>query len=53
MFSCGFCEISVNIFFPEHLWATASEWVSAAQKWNFPIGISLVNMKKPAENFLK
>ena len=24
MFSCEFCEISKNIFFPEHLWATAS-----------------------------
>ena len=25
MFFCEFCEISKNIFFTEHLWATASE----------------------------
>ena len=25
VFSCEFCEISKNIFFTEHLWATASE----------------------------
>ena len=24
VFSCEFCKISKNIFFPEHLWATAS-----------------------------
>ena len=24
VFSCEFCEISKNIFFTEHLWATAS-----------------------------
>ena len=24
MFSCEFCEISKNLFFTEHLWATAS-----------------------------
>ena len=24
MFSCGFCQISKNTFFTEHLWATAS-----------------------------
>ena len=27
VFSCEFCEISENIFFREHLWATASEVV--------------------------
>ena len=25
VFSCEFCEISKNIFFTEHLWATASD----------------------------
>ena len=25
MFSCEFCKISKNIFFTEHLWATASK----------------------------
>ena len=25
LFSCEFCKISKNIFFTEHLWATASE----------------------------
>ena len=24
VFSCEFCEISKNTFFPEHLWTTAS-----------------------------
>ena len=24
VFSCEFCEISKNIFFTEHVWATAS-----------------------------
>ena len=24
VFSCGFCEISKNTFFTEHLWASAS-----------------------------
>ena len=24
--SCEFCQISKNIFFTEHLWATASEY---------------------------
>ena len=26
VFSCEFCKSSKNIFFTEHLWATASEW---------------------------
>ena len=26
VFSCEFCEISKNIIFTEHLWATASIW---------------------------
>ena len=26
VFSCEFCEISKNIFFTEHLWATAPEY---------------------------
>ena len=25
VFSCGFCEISKNAFFTEHVWATASD----------------------------
>ena len=25
LFSCEFCEISMNIFFTEHLWKTTSE----------------------------
>ena len=28
MFSCEFCEISKNAFFTEHLWTTASEFVT-------------------------
>ena len=28
MFSCEFCEISKNTFFTEHLWTTASEFLS-------------------------
>ena len=26
VFSCGFCEISKNTFFTEHLWTTASNY---------------------------
>ena len=28
MFSCEFCEISKNPFFTEHLWTTASDFIS-------------------------
>ena len=28
VFSCGFCEISKNTSFTEHLWTTASEVIA-------------------------
>ena len=33
MFSCEFCEISKNIFFTEHVWATASVLVLLHIVW--------------------
>ena len=32
VFSCEFCEISKNIFFTEHLWATASAYTQFHMK---------------------
>ena len=41
VFSREFCEISKNIFFIEHLWATASEYLQyvrcRSSVWNFPL----------------
>ena len=31
-FTCEFCEISKNIFFIEHLWATASVFIKPVAK---------------------
>ena len=33
VFSCEFCKISKNIFFTEHLWATASEFIYSELSW--------------------
>ena len=38
VFSCGFCEISKNTFFTEHLWTTASVSISfSLWKWDMEI----------------
>ena len=34
VFSCEFCEISMNIFLTEHLWATASEAFWKSNIWD-------------------
>ena len=33
MFSCEFCTISNNTFFTEHLWATASNFMTQLIRW--------------------
>ena len=36
VFSCEFFKIYKNIFFTEHLWATASGETKESQRLNFP-----------------